>query len=175
MSHNADSNPEAEKRAELLEIYRLHAELADRVSQRREGANRLYVSVQLALVVLLAAIVRFGTGDVPQWVVLTAIGIIGSSLSISWQTVIRSYRQLNSGKLKTLHELEDQLSFPFFKREWDILGKGEDRAKYRKLTRVESLLPFIFLALFLLIVATALIGLIGDLQSAERVLGEACD
>ncbi len=32
-------------RTELLEIYKLHAELADRVSQRREGANRLYVSL----------------------------------------------------------------------------------------------------------------------------------
>ena len=29
-------------RNEMLEIYKLHAELADRVSQRREGANRLY-------------------------------------------------------------------------------------------------------------------------------------
>ena len=27
-------------RNEMLEIYKLHAELADRVSQRREGANR---------------------------------------------------------------------------------------------------------------------------------------
>ena len=26
---------------DLLEIYKLHSELADRVSQRREGANRL--------------------------------------------------------------------------------------------------------------------------------------
>ena len=29
-----------ENKRELLEIYKLHAELADRVSQRREGANR---------------------------------------------------------------------------------------------------------------------------------------
>ena len=28
-----------ENRRELLEIYKLHAELADRVSQRREGGN----------------------------------------------------------------------------------------------------------------------------------------
>ena len=26
---------------ELLELYKLHTELADRVSQRREGANRM--------------------------------------------------------------------------------------------------------------------------------------
>ena len=38
---------------QLLEIYKLHAELADRVSQRREGANRLYVSLHVGLVVFL--------------------------------------------------------------------------------------------------------------------------
>ena len=39
----------------LLEIYKLHAGLADRVSQRREGANRLYVSLNVGLVIFLAA------------------------------------------------------------------------------------------------------------------------
>lgn len=41
-------------RAELLEIYKLHAELADKVSQRREGANRLYVSLITAILALIA-------------------------------------------------------------------------------------------------------------------------
>ena len=40
----------------LLEIYKLHADLADRVSQRREGANRLFVSMHTALVVFLATL-----------------------------------------------------------------------------------------------------------------------
>ena len=39
---------------EMLEIYKLHAELADRVSQRREGANRLYVSLLVGLELLTA-------------------------------------------------------------------------------------------------------------------------
>lgn len=45
-------------RRELLEIYKLHAELADRISQRREGANRLYVSLLAAISALLAASLR---------------------------------------------------------------------------------------------------------------------
>ena len=140
-------------RTELLEIYRLHADLADRVSQRREGANRLYASLLLALVLFLAALVRFGTGDVPGYVVVGAVGIVGMALSISWLLVIRSYRQLNSGKLEALQELETRLEYPFFKSEWRLLGEGKDKRRYWRLTQTEAVLPWTFLVLFLALLA----------------------
>ena len=132
---------------ELLEIYKLHAELADRVSQRREGANRLYVSLLLGLAALLAALLRFGVGDLSPQVVLLAAGIVGALLSASWYVVIRSYRQLNTGKFLALNELEKKIAFPFFEREWDLLGKGADRGRYWRLTVVETFLPTAFFAL----------------------------
>ncbi|MXW12384.1 MAG: hypothetical protein F4Z73_05875, partial [Synechococcus sp. SB0668_bin_13] len=93
---------------QLLEIYKLHAELADRVSQRREGANRLHVSLLSAFLVFLAALLRFGSGEIPASVLLLFSGIIGMAVSGSWYIVIRSYRQLNKGKFATLHELEQK-------------------------------------------------------------------
>ena len=135
------------KRNELLEIYKLHAELADRVSQRREGANRLYVSLLLGLVALLAALLRFGAGDLSPRIVLLAAGIVGALLSASWYVVIRSYRQLNTGKFLALHELEQKIAYPFFEREWELLGKGADRRRYWRLTIVETFLPIAFFAL----------------------------
>ena len=144
------------ERKELLEIYRVHAELADQVSQRREGANRLYVSLLLALVLFLAALFRFGAGDLSGNVVLIVVGTIGIALSVSWLLVIRSYRQLNTGKLKALHELEEHLAYPFFKREWELLGEGKDQARYWRLTQAEALLPWIFLLLFWGVVVGAL-------------------
>ncbi len=138
---------------ELLEIYKLHAELADRVSQRREGANRLYVSLLAGLAAFLAVLIRFGVGDLSVRVVLEAVGVAGAALSVSWYIVLRSYRQLNSGKFLALHELEDRLSYPFFRREWDLLGEGRDRSRYWRLTIVEVGLPCIFLALFVVLVA----------------------
>ena len=141
------------ERSELLEIYRLHAELADRVSQRREGANRLYVSLSLALVLFLAALFRFGSGEVPGGVVVAVVGAVGIALSASWFLVIRSYRQLNTGKLKALHELEERLGYPFFKREWELLGEGKDRSRYLRLTQAEAALPWIFFLLFSGVVA----------------------
>ena len=134
-------------REHLLEIYKLHAGLADHVSQRREGANRLYVSLHVGLVVLLAALVRFGVGDVPTALmnaIIGAVGLFGVLVSISWLVVLAAYRQLNRMKFAAMDELEEQLPYQFFKKEW------EHSADYRKLTRVEGSLPIIFCALYAL-------------------------
>ena len=132
------------KKKELLEIYRLHADLADKVSQRREGVNRLYVSLLVGLGVFVAASLRFGDGDVYEKPILISSGVVGALLSVSWFVVIRSYRQLNSGKFKALHELEEKLAYPFFKREWELLDEGKNLSRYWKLTNVETGLPLIF-------------------------------
>ena len=139
---------------QLIEIYKLHAELADKVSQRREGANRLYVSLLVGLAVFLAALIRFSVDgelsfvDGPVRLILCTAGAIGALLSVSWYVVIRSYRQLNSGKFSALHELEGKLAYPFFKREWDLLAEGKQISRYWKLTNVETGLPAIFFLLF---------------------------
>ena len=141
---------------QYLEVYKLHAELADRVSQRREGANRLYVSLLAGLMVFLAAWLRFGLGDTSDRIVLVIVGLFGVFLAGSWFSVIRSYKQLNSEKFRVLHELEQHLAFQFFIREWDPQSKGKKSDRYWKLTNVESALPFLFGALFTGLVVYAL-------------------
>lgn len=132
---------------ELLEIYKLHAELADRVSQRREGVNRLYVSLLVAIFVFFGILLRFDSNNFPLSIVTPIVGIIGAFLSISWYIVIRSHRQLNAGKFDTLHEIEKHLVFPFFTREWQILKEGKSVNRYWKLTVVETILPILFFVL----------------------------
>ena len=131
-------------RAELFEIYKLHAELADRVSQRREGANRLYVSLLTAILALVTAFSGYEIKMSALSWVMTVGGILIIVLSASWFVVIRSYRQLNSGKFLALHELEEKLAYPFFKREWELLEEGGNIRRYWKLTIVETFLPITF-------------------------------
>lgn len=142
---------------ERLEIYKLHAELADRVSQRREGANRLYVSLLVGLVVFLAALLRFGMGQVPVQPVLGGLGAFGVLLSISWIIVILSYRQLNSAKFRVLQEMEEQLVHKFFVREEGLFSEGGIFGRYRKLTVVETVLPIIFIILFCALIVYAFV------------------
>ncbi len=127
-----------------MELYKLHAELADRVSQRREGANRLFVSLLVGLNLFLGIVVRIESNQVSLSIVLLFAGIIGVVLSGTWYVVIRSYRQLNTGKFHVLHELEKELAFAFFTEEWTYLESGESPSRYWKLTIVETWLPIIF-------------------------------
>ena len=150
-----------EKRQELLEIYKLHAELADRVSQRREGANRLYVSLLIGLVLFAAALLRFGTDGISPDTVLFWAGVLGAVLAISWYVVIRSYRQLNTGKFNALQDLERHLAYPFFTKEWELLGEGKKRNRYWRLTVVETALPW---ALFLLYAGLAIYASLGKME-----------
>ena len=136
------------QRQELLEIYKLHADLADKVSQRRDSANRLHVSLQFGLGLFLSALLRFGIGDAPGELILSAVGILGIVVSGSWLIVIDSYRQLNHKKFQVLTELEKCLSFQFFTRESELATSGKER-RYRELTKVETLLPWGCLLLWL--------------------------
>lgn len=146
--------------SELLEIYKLHAELADRVSQRREAANRLHLGLLSGLGLFAGVSADFGVTDYLTSFVFLAVGILGAVISLSWWIVIRSYRQLNTGKFETLNELEDKIAFPFFRREWEILGQGKNRNRYWKLTTVETILPIVFgvLAVGLIIIGLNSVG-----------------
>ena len=88
-------------------------------------------------------------------------GLTGLVLCFSWYIVIRSYRQLNTGKFTVLHELEKSLSFDFFQREWKALGEGKERlSKYLKLTVAETTLPILFGILFTILVIWGFVELL---------------
>ncbi len=135
------------ERRELFEIYKLHAESADRVSERRERAHRLYVTLFVALAVFLGGLLQLGIDGERVRIVLRVAGIAGMILAASWYVVGRSYRQLNSGKFKALHDLEKRLAYPFYTREWELLDEGKSAGRYWKLTVVESALPVVFFLL----------------------------
>ena len=134
--------------SELLEIYKLHAELADRVSQRRGDANRIYVSLITGIFVFLGIMLRFRTADIPINLILMGASVFGFLMSLSWIMLIESYRQLNSVKFKALDKLENELAFPFFRKEWKYAKEGRDWRVYRRLTFVERFPPCTFALLF---------------------------
>lgn len=143
------------KQQELLEIYKLHAELADSVSRQRDTANRFYFLVMSGLSVLFSALSQRRNG-IPLEYLMVGFGFLGTLLASVWCVIIHSYQQLNSGKFDVLQKLEKRLAYPFFKREWELLREGTERKTYWKLTVVETFVPAIF---FICFVALLLIGI----------------
>ena len=133
-----------DKDEQLLEIYKLHSELADHVSQRREQANRLYVAIISSIIVLAAAILRFGVKGISGELIAAAMCAFIIIVCFSWSITILSHKDLNSNKFRVLLELEDQMLFPFFKKEWDPAGTGRKSNDYLPLSKVAMSLPFIY-------------------------------
>ena len=136
-----------DEKQELIEIYKLHAELADSISKQRYIANRFYMLILSGLAVLFSAFLQRKNGVPLAWL-MVGFGGFSMLLAAAWYIVIRSYRQLNSGKFKALHELEEKLTYPFFKREWDLLAEGREQKTYWRLTIVETFVPTIFFVCF---------------------------
>ena len=129
---------------ELLEIYKLHAELTERVAERRHASSRLYVSLLVGLTVFVGALLRLGDDPSQHGAVFIAVGVVAFLLALSWERSLRSYAQLSSGKFKALLALEAELAWAFYQCEWRHLGEGKDPRRYTELTQVERTLPCVF-------------------------------
>ncbi len=144
--------------AAVLEQYKLYVEMADRVSARRALANALFVAVNTGVFTLLAAFLRDPPRG-PVWLlVFPLVVLVGQSLAWFW--LLRSYRQLNSGKYAVVGALEELLPVsPYWRAEWQALGRGQDKSRYWPLTHLEQWLPLLFVAAyvsgFIAIVLTA--------------------
>lgn len=140
----------------FFEQYKLYIEMADRVSIKRSQTNQFYMSVLSALlgIITIASTVR-GSRDLTPVQLLNipylAISLLGLLLCIIWFINILSYRQLNSGKFKVIHEMEQSLPYACYDREWVILGKGKDVKKYLPLTHIEQYVPTLLALPFLLV------------------------
>lgn len=136
----------------LMEQYKLYIEMVDRVSQRRATANNFFLAANTLLVSIFGAIMgkdALSPNSNGTWFPLFAIS--GLAFSIAWFFIVRSYSQLNSGKFKVIHAIEEKLPLALFKTEWTALGEGLDPKLYRPLTDIERYAPLTFAILYIII------------------------
>ena len=136
-----------DEKQELLEIYKLHAELFDQLGQQRSTTNRLYLVIMSILFGIFIGFLQFADGF-SMVVLMISFGVLGASLAVVWHIQIRAYDQLSLGKLKSLGELEDKLAHAFIKRESELLSDEENPHQYSKLIFAETCAPGTFFAVF---------------------------
>jgi hypothetical protein len=133
------------EKEELLELYKIHIEMIDRISQRRGVSNQFYTSVISALL----GIITFSIDKIKEYkLICTSIALLGFFICIIWIASIHSYKQLNSAKFKVLYKIEEKLVFQFYREEWFILKNNN---KYETLTYWEKLSPIVLVIPFIII------------------------
>ncbi|MGC2996934.1 RipA family octameric membrane protein [Streptomyces sp. G35A] len=134
----------------VFEQYRLCVEMADRVSARRNLTNTFFLSLNSAVVAVVAALI--GGRDEAGSVLLPAAGLLVLlAQCAAWFVMVRSYRQLNTAKYAVVGAFEQRLpAYAYSRAEWKALGEGRDWRRYLPLTHIEQGVPVTFAVAYLL-------------------------
>lgn len=131
-------------RLERLEIYKLLVEMADRVSQRRQGANSFYLSVNTLLV---GGSAYLGTLQ-PSARSIIVVSIAGIAICALWIRNIKSYKTLNDAKFEVINDIETRLVERPFHLEWSKLDPDADGKRHMPFHRVEGVVPWVFIVVY---------------------------
>ena len=134
----------------LFEQYKLYVESVEKTSDRRQHANNYFITINTALISLigLSFQIKFFENLAGIKSILALLGII---VCVIFWFLIRSYKQLNTGKFAVIHEIEKNLPLALYKYEWEVLGEGKDNKKYYPFSHVELFVPWVFGILYALL------------------------
>ncbi len=139
-------------KAELLEQYKLFLELTDRGTNRRERSSRFYLST-LSILVTVSSGLHEITLPNNQLDLRLLLSMLSLMLCALWWFHIRSFRKLNQAKFKVIEEIESQLAFPCYQREWELIQQEKGFKAYIGISRIEQVVPVmlgVLLCFFLL-------------------------
>jgi len=126
----------------LVDQYKLYVEMADRISSRRASANSYFLSVNSAILAFVGYLSVKETGEY-MW--MLALG--GIALSVLWEALITSYRNLNTAKFAVIHKIEKRLPISPYEAEWDAMDRGTNPKLYRPISHIEQGVPYVFMVL----------------------------
>ena len=134
----------------LFEQYKLYVESIEKTSDRRQHANNYFITINTALISLIGLSFQIKIFENLAFIksILALVGII---VCIVFWYLIRSYKQLNTGKFDVVHKIEEHLPLALYKYEWEVLGKGEDNKKYYPFSHIELIIPWVFGIIYALI------------------------
>lgn len=135
----------------LLDLYKAYLADLQQIGGRLETNRGFMLSILTLLFVFLSLAGKDGTflKIAPQltWLILS----IAVVTCIAWYLRIRTYSLIIKTKFAVLHEIEEELPFKCFKREWELFSKE----KPIFLTSIDSWIPVILAVAFVLMVFIA--------------------
>ena len=154
---------EEQKRSEgnqdqLIEIYKLQAQLANSISNRRITINRFYILVMSGLALIFPAFFKLPT-EVQRVVsseyLIMGLPLLGITLSLAWFILVNSNLRLSLIKYEALKKLEDKLEYQFFKDERRLLDKYGKNKTSGETSYFEIVMPILFFIIFTMLLHLA--------------------
>lgn len=127
-------------RSHLFEQYKIFVESAEKISDRRQHANNYFITINTALISFIGLSFQIKILQDIGWA-LILLPFIGIAICVIFWYLLRSYKQINTGKFKVIHEIEQRLPLALYDYEWEILDRGENPKVYYPFSHIELHLP----------------------------------
>jgi len=128
----------------VLEQYKLYVDSSQRVSEKRISTGNFLLAVNSSLLTAFGIASTLHIGG--HWLLI--IPLAGLLVSLTWYSMVKSYKDLNTAKFRVIHELEDHLPAALFRYEWHACDHGRGAA-YKPITHLERWIPSIFALVYL--------------------------
>ena len=124
----------------ILEQWKTAVDMSNAISDRRTNVNNIFLSINSILLALITF--QFEKKSM-------GYALIGCMICGIWIINLKNFKQLNSAKFKVINELEKKLPANVFDYEWELIGRGNDGKRYKRMTKIEQVLPFIFILIYI--------------------------
>ena len=168
-----NNNNMADNRHTILELYKLHVEMADRVSHRRGIANNLFLVIHTSIIsvsgltIFLLLYIQHIYNNIIWWrsdgltikyfeqfkIPLLIVMALGIALALIWKELILSYKKLNNAKFKVINKIEED-HFPIqpYVDEYDYYTKD----KRKDFSIIEKRIPIVLVAVYIIAIVVIL-------------------
>lgn len=127
----------------LLAQYQLYVESMEKISDRRQNANNYFITINTVLISFIGVLFQVKIFETIPWV-KSMIAVVGIIICVVFWFLLRSYKQLNTGKFKVIHKIEQRLPISIYDYEWRILGEGKKKKLYFPFSHIEMVIPWVF-------------------------------
>lgn len=134
----------------LFSQYQLFIESAEKISDRRQNANNYFITINTVLISFLGVLFQSKLLEDISWV-KSLVSFVGIVICVIFWFLLRSYKQINTGKFKVIHEIEQKLPLGLYDYEWKVLEEGKNKKVYYPFSHVEMIIPWVFGAIYVVL------------------------
>ncbi len=147
-----------------MKQYEMFVETSEELVRRKQTVNSFYITLNSVIIsVILAAFALsdklevFGCSVGYSTIITCLSSVVGGIVCFSWYSVIQSYADLNSSKMKIISYIETQLAYNLYDTEWQLVSNKTGNKKYKSFSRKEKFIAKLFMGLYVLLFLTGIL------------------
>lgn len=129
-----------------LALYKMYASTAEKISDRRQSNNSFFLTLNTAIIAVVSYL-QLGEEAGKSIELYWLISVSGIIVCYAWYRLIKSYKQLNSGKFKIVNLIEKNLPIAPYDAEWEALERGKNHRLFIPFNKIETIVPWLFMGI----------------------------